>query len=111
MKDRSYANLIKASYIANKYYSNIIFHTGINEIEKRVTFTDDKDTLPCEITRYRLSEFANMSEFWSKVYAIEDIGYIVCVNTMDIYYESNVENCTIKTCAGIEVYPGRLYKA
>ena len=105
------SNLIRLSKVANKYYASIIYHTGINEIEKRVTFSDDVDCLDCEITRYRLSEFANMSEFWTKVYAIEDLGYVVCVNTIDIYYESNVENCTIKTCAGIEVYPGRLYKA
>lgn len=104
------ANLIRLSKVANKYYSSIIYHTGINDINKCVTFSDDKDCLPCEITKYRLSEFSNMSEFWNKVYSIEDVGYIVCVNTVDCFYESDNEDCWIKLASGIEHYTGRLYK-
>jgi len=84
-------NLIALTNVANKYHSKIILHVGVNEITKHVCFTDDTDCLPCEITHYRLAEFVNDDDIMNKAKLIEKQGYIMTINTMSLFYETEQE--------------------
>ena len=60
---------------------------GLNRTEKTVTYSVDRDTLPCEIHEFREID-ASLQDVFSRVKVYEKNGYTVTVDTLTMHYET-----------------------